>query len=187
MNPASRAPVTKLLHAWSDGDERALGDLIPFVYDELRRRARGFVARERQGNTLQTTAFVNEAYLHMVESAAVRCQDRAHFFAIAAQIMRRILVDAARARQSAKRGGAYRQIPLEEDSLIHRGGDRELLALDAALAALSGRDERKAKVVELRFFAGLSVAETARTLRVSEDTVGRDWNFAKAWLEHEVR
>jgi RNA polymerase sigma factor (TIGR02999 family) len=160
---------------------------MPLVYDELRRKARGVLCYERQGCSIQATALVNEVYLQMVDAARVRWQDRAHFFAIAAQMMRRILVDAARARGSAKRGGHYRKVALEEERVagVESGGD--LVALDEALEALARKDARKAKVVELRFFGGLSLQETAAVLNVSEDTVGRDWNFAKSWLAHEIR
>jgi RNA polymerase sigma factor (TIGR02999 family) len=187
MNSAPSLPVTQLLAAWTDGDQSALNRLIPFVYDELRRRARQYMARERPGNSLQPTAVVNEIYLRMADAGGVRCQDRAHFFAIAARMMRRILVDAARTRASAKRGGQARKISLEEGIVADRGGAAELVALDDALTSLGRKDARKAKVVELRFFGGLSLQETAEALQVSEDTVGRDWNFAKAWLAREVR
>ena len=175
------------MRAWSEGDERALSSLMPLVYEELRRRARHYIAHERPGNTLQPTALVNEVYLRLVDAQAVSWQDRAHFFAIAAQMMRRILVDAARARGSAKRGGEVRKIALDERLLAAPVADRDLLALDAAIEALAQKDSRKAKVIELRFFGGLSLAETATVLKVSEDTVGRDWNFAKAWLAREIR
>jgi RNA polymerase sigma factor (TIGR02999 family) len=145
------------------------------------------MARERAGNTLQPTALVNEVYLRLVDAAEVQWQDRAHFFAIAAQMMRRILVDAARARGSAKRGGGGRKVPFDERLAAAPTTDRELLALDEAIQELARNDPRKAKVVELRFFGGLSLQETAEALKVSEDTVGRDWNFAKAWLAHEMR
>jgi RNA polymerase sigma factor (TIGR02999 family) len=187
MNPAASTPVTQLLRAWSEGDEQALHSLMPLVYEELRRRARHHIAGERPGNTLQPTALVNEVYVRLVEGAEVRWQDRAHFFAVAAQMMRRILVDAARARGSAKRGGEVRKIALDERMAAAPATDRELLALDDAIEALARKDPRKAKVVELRFFGGLSLKETAEVLQISEDTVGRNWNFAKAWLAHEIR
>jgi len=187
MNPTASPPVTQLLRAWGEGDEQALGRLMPVVYEELRRRARNYLARERPGATLQPTALVNEVYLRLVDAANVRWQDRAHFFAISAQMMRRILVDAARARGSEKRGGEIRKVTLDEHLVAAPATDRELLALDAAIDALRRRDARKAKVVEMRFFGGLSLQETAEVLQVSEDTVGRDWNFAKAWLAHEIR
>ena len=179
--------VTELLLAWSSGDAQALERLMPLVYEELRRRARHHLAGERPGHTLQPTALVNEVYLRLVEGANVRWQDRAHFFAVAAQLMRRILVDAARARGTLKRGGEVRKIAMDEHVLAAPETDRELLALDDAIETLARKDARKAKVVELRFFGGLSLQETAEVLKVSEDTVGRDWNFAKAWLAHEIR
>ena len=179
--------MTRLLRAWSGGDGDALGRLVPLVYEELRRRARHYMARERPGNTLQPTALVNEVYLRLVDAAEVQWQDRAHFFAVAAQMMRRILVDAARAHGSAKRGGEARRITFDELLAAAPATDLELLALDDAIEALARKDRRKAKVVELRFFGGLSLRETAEALRVSEDTVGRDWNFAKAWLAREIQ
>src|SRR5579872_1033588 len=184
MDSASSLPVTQLLGAWCDGDQSAFDRLVPYVYNELRRRARQYMAQERPGNSMQPTAVVNELYLRLVSGGGIRCQDRAHFFAIAAQMMRRILVDAARARASVRRGGDAQKVPLNEN-MISRGGDAKLVALDDAITALARKDERKAKVVELRFFGGLSLQETAATLQVSEDTVGRDWNFAKAWLARE--
>ena len=187
MNPAALPPVTQLLRAWGEGDEQALSRLMPLVYEELRRRARHYITRERPGGTLQPTALVNEVYLRLVNVAEVRWQDRAHFFAIAAQMMRRILVDAARARSSEKRGGEVLKVTLDEHLVAAPATGRELLALDDAIEALARKDSRKAKVVELRFFGGLSLEETAEVLKVSEDTVGRDWNFAKAWLAHEIR
>jgi RNA polymerase sigma-70 factor, ECF subfamily len=187
MNASDSPSVTRLLRAWSGGDSDALDRLVPLVYEELRRRARRYMARENPGNTLQPTALVNEVYLRLVDAAEVRWQDRAHFYAIAAQMMRRILVDAARARGSAKRGGPGVKIALDERFAAAPAADRELLALDDAIEALSRKDPRKAKVVELRFFGGLSLQETAEALQVSEDTVGRDWNFAKAWLAHEMK
>ena len=186
MDPAESAPVTQLLRAWTGGDERALDELTPMVYQELRRRARLYMAQERPGNTLQATALVNEVYVRLIDAAAVSWKDRAHFFAVASQMMRRILVDAARARGSEKRGGAICRIPLEEGFLVAQENDRVLLALNDAFDALSKKDPRKATVVELRFFGGLSVEETAEVLKVSADTVGRDWNFAKAWLAQEM-
>jgi RNA polymerase sigma factor (TIGR02999 family) len=145
------------------------------------------MAREKPGNTLQTTALVNEAYLRLINVKAVRWQDRAHFFAISAKLMRRILVEAARARNREKRGGGNERIPLEEGAIASPEKDRELLALDDALEALAKKDSRKAKVVELRFFAGLTEVETAEVLKISPETVRRDWNFAKLWLAHEIK
>ena len=187
MVPADSPSVTRLLRAWSDGDRDAFGRLVPLVYEELRRRARHYMARERPGSTLQPTALVNEAYLRLVDAREVRWQDRIHFFAVAAQVMRRILVDAARARGSAKRGGLGPRVTLDERLVAAPSADFEILALDDAIEALSRKDPRKARVVELRFFGGLSLHETAEALQVSEDTVGRDWNFAKAWLAREIQ
>ena len=178
--------ITRLLLAWGGGDQEALAHLMPLVYEDLRRRARFYMAHERPGISLQPTALVNEVYLRLVDAADVPWRDRAHFFAIAAQMMRRVLVDSARARASVKRG-AGRKIAFDERMWATPANDRELLALNDAIEALSRKDPRKAKVVELRFFGGLSLRETAEVLGVSEDTVGRDWNFAKAWLAHEIR
>src|SRR5262245_21564921 len=168
MESAASPDITRLLRAWGSGDAQALEHLTPLVYGELRRIARGHMRRERQGNnTLQTTALVNEAYVRLVDAAGVRWQDRAHFFAISAQMMRRILVDAARARGSAKRGGPAPRVTLDEGMIVSPGKDRQLLALDDALERLSQFDERKAKVIELRFFGGVSVEETAEVLQIS--------------------
>jgi len=178
--------VTGLLLAWSRGDEAALEALIPIVHLELRRLARRQMRGERDGHTLQTTALVNELYLRLVDVSRVRWQDRAHFFAMAARLMRRVLVDHARARRYQKRGGNAVRVPLTETEPI--AGDRraDLVALDDALTALASFDERKGRVVELRFFGGLNVAETAEALGVSVETVARDWRLAKAWLHKEL-
>lgn len=184
MVPSSQ-PVTELLKAWTAGDERALERLMPLVYAELRRRARQYMGREQVGNSLQPTALVNEVYLRLVDATTVDWHDRAHFFAIAAQMMRRILVDAARARASAKRGGGAQRVPLDER--VASTTDHELLALNDSLDALTQKDARKAKVVELHFFGGLSLEETAAVLKVSTDTVGRDWRFARAFLAREMK
>ncbi len=186
MDPVLAPSVTCLLHAWTGGDEEALSRLMPLVYEELRRRARHYIARERPGATLQPTALVNEVYLRLVD-ADVPWQDRAHFYAIAAQMMRRILIDAARARGCEKRGGEQRKVIFDEHWIGAPADDRQLLALDDALEALARKDPRKAKVVELRFFGGLNLEEIAAVLKISEDTVGRDWNFAKSWLAREIR
>jgi len=178
--------VTQLLLAWSDGDRSALEKLIPLVYDELRRLARRYMNRERTGHTLQTTALVNEAYLRMVDLKAVQWQNRAHFFAVCAQLMRHILVDFARSRGYKKRGGGARKIPIEDALEVSADHSEDLVALDDALNSLSELDERKSKVVELRFFGGLSVDETAHVLKVSPDTVMRDWKMAKVWLLREI-
>jgi RNA polymerase sigma factor (TIGR02999 family) len=160
---------------------------MPLVYNELRSRASRYMGRERAGNSLQPTALVNEVYLKLVDAADVPWQDRAHFFAIAAAMMRRILVDAARARRTAKRGGGGYKVELDEYRMAAPVADRELLALDDAVEALFREDARKARVVELRFFGGLSLRETSEALGISEDTVSRDWTFAKAWLAHQIR
>jgi RNA polymerase sigma factor (TIGR02999 family) len=180
------AQVTRLLRAWCGGDPAALDQLMPLVYDELRRMARRYMQQEKPGNTLQPTALVNEAFLRMVDVTGVRWQDRAHFFAIAAQIMRRILVDAARARGSGKRGGGVERVDLNESIDALPELDRRLVDLDEALESLARFDARKAKVVELRFFAGLSVKEIAEVVKISQESVKRDWKLARAWLMHEL-
>jgi RNA polymerase sigma factor (TIGR02999 family) len=177
--------VTQLLKAWGHGDEGALGRLIPVVQQELHRLAHFYMSREKPDHTLQTTALVNEVYLRLVDIAQVSWQDRAHFFAIAARIMRRILTDFARSRNYQKRGGAVLHVPFEEALAVSKERDAEIIALDEALVALAAVDARKSQVVELRFFGGLSVEETAEVLKVSPETVKRDWRFAKSWL-HRV-
>ncbi|MBN1567780.1 MAG: sigma-70 family RNA polymerase sigma factor [Acidobacteria bacterium] len=176
-----------LLKDWGEGDESALNKLTPLVYDELRRMARRQMARERAGHTLQTTALVNEVYLRLLGAEEISFQDRAHFFALSAQLMRRVLVDHARGRGRAKRGGAVRKLSLEESPAIPIGQDTDIVELDDALNLLAAVDARKAKMVELRFFGGLSVEETARILNVSVRTVMNDWHFAKAWLLRELQ
>ena len=174
-----------LLRAWSDGDQNALDKLAPIVYDELRRLARYYLQGERPGHSLQATALVNEAYLRLVDYKRMRWGNRAHFFAVSAQLMRRILVDHAR-RHNLKRGGAVQHVELEDVAVV--GGDRaeNLVALDDALQSLARMDARKARVVELRFFGGLSVEETAEVLQISPVTVMRDWSSARAWLYREI-
>jgi RNA polymerase sigma-70 factor (ECF subfamily) len=186
MTSLPSAEVTRLLRAWGDGDKQALERLTPVVYDELRRMARHYLRGERDGHTLQTTALVNEAYLRLVDVAGVNWQDRAHFFAVSAQMMRRILVDAARARGSHKRGSATPHVNLDDVPDVGTGRATELVALDDALNALADFDPRKAKVIELRFFGGLSVEETAEVLKISPQSVMRDWKLAKAWLMREL-
>jgi len=183
---ASSEEITRLLQAWGGGDTAALESLTPLVYAELRRMARRSMRRENPGHTLQPTALVNEAYLRLVDIAQVRWQDRAHFFAVAAQTMRRILVDGARARVAGKRGGGAVHVNLDEsiDAMPDRGS--QLVALDDALEALARLDPRKAKVIEMRFFGGLSVEETAEVLKISPETVMRDWKMARAWLMREL-
>jgi len=178
--------VTQLLIAWGNGDKSALDELLPLVYDELRRLARQYMRRERPGNTLQTSALVNEAYLRLIDQRDVRWQNRAHFYGIAAQLMRRILVDHARKRSYQKRGGGAHRVTLEEGLIVsdERAGD--IVALDDALNSLADIDQRQSRIVELRFFAGLSIEETAEVLAVSPGTVMRDWTFAKAWLRRAI-
>src|SRR5688572_31176066 len=178
--------ITQLLLQWRGGDEAALGRLMPMVYDELRRLARQCMRRERVGHTLQTTALVNEAYLRMVKSSQVEWHDRAHFFAIAAQLMRRVLVDEARKRHYQKRGGDFTRIELDETVMSADKREFDLLALDEALERLAKFAPRKARVVEMRFFAGLSINETGAVLGVSTDIVKREWRTAKLWLLHEL-
>jgi len=187
MGPASPVDVTQLLQAWSKGDEHALARLIPLIYKELRQRAHRCLRSERPGHTLQTSALVNEAYLRLAGSAPVAWENRSHFLAIAARMMRRILVDQARARRSLKRGGEDRPVSLDAEYLLEGQPPRDLVTLDDALRALSDLDPRKGRVVELRFFGGLSVGETAGVLEVSPQTVMRDWNLAKVWLLREMK
>jgi len=186
MVPPSTHEVTLLLKAWTTGDTEALEKLTPLVYDQLHRVARHYMAGERSDHTLQTTALVNEVYVRLVDCGQVNWQDRAHFFAVASRLMRRILVDFARSRGYQKRGGGAVQVSLEEAPSVGYKPDSNLVALDDALKALALVDERKSKVVELRFFGGLSVEETAEVLKVSEETVGRDWKLAKVWLLREL-
>ncbi len=186
MDPTGSAEITNLLKAWSGGDAAALERLTAAVYQELRRRARGYMRQQRPGNTLQTTALVNEAYIHLVNAAGADWQDRAHFFAVCARIMRGILVDAARARGSAKRGGGTPRVNLDDVPNLTSERDRELVAIDDALKVLAEMDPRKARVIELRFFGGLSVEETAGVLKLSPQSVMRDWKLAKAWLMREL-
>lgn len=183
--------VTALLKAWGQGDERALEQLMPLVYAELRAHARRCMRMERSGGTLQSTALVHEAYLRLVNAHDVDCHDRVHFFALAAQIMRRVLIDAARARGAQKRGGGVpRTVPVSVEDLdqVTRldADDRSLCALDDALEELARIDPRRAKVIELRFFGGLSVEETAEVLQLSAQSVMRDWRLARAWLAREL-
>ncbi len=178
--------TTRLLRAWAKGDPEALGKLTPRVYNELRRIAGHFMRNEQPGRTIQTTALVHEAYLKLIDVENVDWQHRAHFFAVAAQIMRRILLDRARRRIAVKRGGAAVPLRLDDIADFQTGHARQIIELDDALTALAKKDLRKAQVIELRFFAGLSVAETAEVLKVSPDTVLRDWRLARAWLLAEL-
>jgi RNA polymerase sigma factor (TIGR02999 family) len=186
MAGSSTREITQLLRAWSEGDESALDNLMPIVYDELHRMAQRYMAHESPGHVLQATALVNEAYLRLVDSAHANWQNRAHFFAVCAQAMRRILVDYARSRQAMKRGGESRPLELKEALAAAQQPGVDLVALDDALKALAALDPRMSQVVELRFFGGLSLEETAEVLKVSSDTVLRDWNLAKSWLRCEI-
>jgi RNA polymerase sigma factor (TIGR02999 family) len=180
------ASITDLLVAWGGGDPSALERLLPIVHDELRRLARRQMHGERSGHTLQTTALVNEAYLRLVELGRMRWQDRTHFFSMSARVMRRVLVDHARARRSQKRGGDVPHVPVEDTLVAAPVAGPDLIALDEALDALAKVDPRKSRVIELRFFGGLDVAETAEALDVSVETVARDWRMAKVWLLREL-
>jgi len=186
MSQPSPHEITELLVAWGGGDESALDRLMPLVYDELRRLAHRYMSRERPGHTLQTTALVNEAYLRLVSWRDVQWQNRAHFFAVSAQMMRRILVDFARDRQYLKRGGGALRVSLADVASLTEQRGADLVALDEALTALAEVDWRKAQVVEMRFFGGLSVEEVAEVLKVSKETVIRDWRLAKVWLLREL-
>src|SRR5258705_4882341 len=186
MEPEPSVDVTGLLRAWASGYRSALDQLTPVIYAELRRRAHNYMRNERPGRTLQTTALVHEAWMRLVDVSGVNWKDRAHFFAIAAQSMRHILVDGARSRQREKRGGSAQRVDLDRISDFSPGRDQELVAIDDAMKALAAIDERKAKAIELRFFGGLSVSETAEVLKVSEDTVLRDWRLAKSWLLRQI-
>ena len=186
MSVPSTQEVTEMLVAWSNGDESALERLIPLVHDELHRLAHRYMNREGPGHVLQTTALVNEAYLRLVDSSQVRWQNRAHFFAVSSQLMRRILVDFARSRNYLKRGGDAVQVSLDKVLAITPEQDLDVVALDEALNALAAIDERKGRVVELRFFGGLNIEETAEVLKVSPDTVMRDWRLAKVWLLRQL-
>ena len=183
---ASPEDITELLLAWSEGNHDALEKLTPLVYGELHRLAHHYMAGERTGHTLQSTALVNEAYVRLVQTNRMQWRNRAHFFAVSAQIMRRILVDFARSRQYAKRGGRAPMVSLDDVPLPVEECS-ELVALDEALSALAAVDPRRAQMVELRFFGGLSVEETAEVLKVSVETVARDWRLAKAWLRRQLR
>lgn len=186
MQDQSSKEITQLLIAWSDGDESALDRLAPLIHSELHRLAHRYMKHERPGHLLQTSALVNEAYVRLIDWKNVRWQNRAHFFGVAAQMMRRILVDFARERQYMKRGGGVLQVSLSEAASFVMDRDTDLVALDEALTALGQVDARKMRVVEMRFFAGLSVEEVADVLKVSKETVMRDWRLAKVWLLREL-
>jgi len=186
MPKPSSEDITGLLLAWGSGEREALDRLVPLVYQELRRLARRQMRRERAGDTLQTTALVNEAYLRLVDYERVRARDRSHFLAIAAQAMRRILVERARSRRSDKRGSGAQKVSLDEVADVSDGRAAELVALDDALQAFAAIDPRKARLVELRYFGGLTIEETAEVLGVSTPTVERDWRTARIWLHREI-
>lgn len=187
MTTLSQDQISQLLLDWSAGNPVAFEALMPLVYEELRRLARHYMRRERQGHTLQTSALVNEAYLRLIDYKRMRWQDRAHFFAVAAQAMRRILVEHARSRGRERRGGEARKVSLDEAASLANEQAAEMLALDEALTSLAEFDARKSRIVELRYFGGLSIEETAEALGVSPVTVKRDWNAAKLWLHREIR
>ncbi|HJS23790.1 MAG TPA: sigma-70 family RNA polymerase sigma factor [Pyrinomonadaceae bacterium] len=185
-NSPTRHQITELLAEWREGNQSALDELYPLVYDELHRMARRYMSRERKDHTLQTTALINEAYVRLVDQKNVNWANRSHFFAISAQIMRRILIDHARRHAYAKRGGGAQQVSLEEVAAITPEQGRELVRLDEALKSLAERDPRRSQVVELRYFGGLNNEEIAGVLHVSENTVTRDWNMARAWLYQQL-
>jgi len=185
MKNQSRSP-TELLRAWGRGESGAFDDLVPLVHEELRRLAKRYMVRERQDHTLQATALVSEAYLRLIDLKQIRWQDRAHFFAMSARVMRRILVDFARAHRNDKRGGGVPRLTLDDALIVTSDARPDLVALDDALEQLAKVHPRKSEVVELRYFGGLSLEETAETLGVSIDTVKRDWRFAKLWLLREL-
>jgi RNA polymerase sigma-70 factor, ECF subfamily len=186
MTEPSQHEITQLLHAWSQGQKTAPEKLMPLVYDELHRLASFQMSRERPGHTLQTTALVHEAYLKLIDASAVDWNDRAHFFALSAKVMRRILVDWARSHRSLKRGGEFQAIQLDEALVVSADSDQDVVGLDDALKALESVDPRKSRVVELRVFSGLTAEETAAVLKVSVETVTRDWRMAKSWLRREL-
>ena len=185
MTPPSHE-VTTLLKDWSAGDQSALDKLMPLVYDELRRLAHQHMRREKPGQTLQTSALVNEAYVRLVDQNEIQWEGRAHFFGIAARLMRQILVDRARRRNFAKRGGGTIQVSLNEATTVAQEQSANVMALDDALKNLEKTDQRKSRIVELRFFGGMSIEETATVLKVSPGTVMRDWTFARAWLRNQM-
>ena len=186
MTPGSHE-ITQLLLAWSEGDREALDRLTPLVYAELRRLAKSYMRKERAGHTLQTTALIHEAYLRLIDAGQVEWRNRAHFFGVVASAMRQILVAMARERGCQKRGGGARQVSLDEAMMVDKGLDEDLVALDAALGALAQFDERKAQVVEMRFFGGLTEEEIASALGVSTETVRRDWRLARSWLRRKLK
>lgn len=189
MDQPARTPpeISRLLREWSDGNRAAFAELLPLVYGELHRQAARYLRHERIGHTLQTTALIHEAYLRLIDQRDVRWQSRTHFFAIAAQMMRRVLIDYARAKHREKRGGDDVRMPLDAVNLLAGNEDSvDLIALDQALKRLAELDEQQARVVELRYFGGLSLEETAEVLHISRATTARDWDVAKAWLRREL-
>ena len=184
--PPRQHEITELLAEWREGNQSALDELYPLVYNELHRLARRYMSRERKGHTLQTTALINEAYVRLVDQKNVQWANRSHFFAISAQIMRRILIDHARRHAYAKRGGGAQQVSLEEVATVASDQGRELIQLDEALKSLAEMDPRRSQVVELRYFGGLNNEEIAGVLHISENTVTRDWNMARAWLYQQL-
>ncbi len=184
--PAIPQEITQLLMNWSQGDKAALDQLVPLVYPELRRLAKRHMNREDSAHTLQTSALINEAYLKLVDQQNVEWQNRAHFFAMAAQVMRHILIDHARTRNYAKRGGGAPKLPLDEAAALTEQRAGQLIALDDALKDLAALDERKSQIIELRFFGGLSLEETGEVMKISPSTVQREWRAAKAWLHHTM-
>jgi len=185
-NP-DKTPVTELLQEWSRGDRAALDQLLPIIHDDLRQLARRRMRAMPPGSSMQATALVNEVYLRLVDAGKVSWRDRAHFFAISARLMRQVIIDGARTRNREKRGGEWRRIELDDSDLGSSGSDENLIALDEALERLAKTDQRKAQVVELRFFAGMTNGEIAEVVGVSVDTIKRDWTFAKLWLAREVK
>lgn len=184
--PRQQHQITELLAEWSDGNQAALDELYPLVYDELHRLARRYMSRERKGHTLQTTALINEAYVRLVDQKNVHWANRSHFYAISAQIMRRILIDHARRHAYAKRGGRAQRVSLDEAATVVPDQGSQLVRLDEALTNLAKIDERRCRVVELRYFGGLKNEEIAQVLNISENTVTRDWNLARAWLHQQL-
>lgn len=187
LNELAPHEITRLLKDWSGGDATALDKLIPLVYDELHRLAHQHMRRERAGHLLQTSALINEAYLRLIDGPDLTLENRAHFFGVAARLMRQILVDEARKRKSAKRGGDVIQVSFTEATNVAQEQAASVVALDDALKTLGSIDARQSEIVELRFFGGLSIEETAQVLKVSPGTVMRDWTFARAWLKNEMR
>jgi RNA polymerase sigma factor (TIGR02999 family) len=187
-NPQNSRPITLLLHEWQQGDKNAFDKVIQYVYDDLRRRASAYLKNERREHTLQTTGLVHEAFIKLVDKKEIDWKDRNHFFAIASKVMRRILVDYARSRNRDKRGGKYEDLSLEETKYLSSGESKvDLVALDQALNKLAKFDERQAKIVELKYFGGMTLDETAEILGVSRVTVKRDWNIAKTWLRRQLK